>query len=42
MANDDKTERATPRRRDKAREQGRVARSRELAGALIGFAGVLV
>ena len=32
MANDDKTEQATPRRRDKAREQGRVARSRELSG----------
>jgi len=42
MANDDKTERATPRRREKAREQGRVARSREVAGALIGFAGLLV
>ncbi len=42
MANDDKTERATPRRRDKAREQGQIARSRELGGALIGFAGLLV
>ena len=42
MASDDKTERATPRRREKAREQGRVARSREVAGALIGFAGLLV
>lgn len=42
MANDDKTERATPRRREKAREQGRVARSREVAGALIGFAGLLL
>ena len=39
---DDKTEQATPRRRQKAREQGQVARSRELAGALIGFAGLLV
>ncbi len=42
MANGDKTEQATPRRREKAREQGRVARSRELGGALIGFAGLLV
>ncbi len=42
MAEGDKTEQATPRRRDKAREQGQVARSRELAGALIGFAGLLV
>ena len=42
MAHDDKTEQATPRRREKAREQGQVARSREVAGALIGFAGLLV
>jgi len=42
MADGDKTEQATPRRREKAREQGRVARSRELGGALIGFTGVLV
>ncbi|MGB7553068.1 MAG: EscU/YscU/HrcU family type III secretion system export apparatus switch protein, partial [Candidatus Korobacteraceae bacterium] len=42
MAHDDKTEQATPRRRQKAREKGQVARSRELAGALIGFAGLLV
>jgi len=41
MADGDKTEQATPRRREKAREQGRVARSRELGGALIGFAGLL-
>jgi len=41
MADGDKTEQATPRRRQKAREQGRVARSRELGGALIGFAGLL-
>jgi flagellar biosynthetic protein FlhB len=41
MADGDKTEQATPRRREKAREQGQVARSRELAGALIGFAGLL-
>ena len=42
MADGDKTEQATPRRRDKAREKGQVARSRELAGALIGFTGLLV
>ena len=42
MAHGDKTEQATPRRRQKAREQGRVARSHELAGALIGFAGLWV
>ena len=41
MANGDKTEQATPRRREKAREQGRVARSREVGAALIGFAGLL-
>ena len=41
MANEDKTERATPHRRQKARERGQVARSRELSGALIGFAGLL-
>ena len=42
MGRDDKTEQATPRRRQKAREKGRVARSRELSGALVSFAGVLV
>ena len=42
MAHDDKTEQATPRRRQKARELGQVARSRELAGALIGFTGLWV
>ena len=40
MPRDDQTEQATPRRRQKAREQGRVVRSRELPGALIGFAGL--
>ena len=34
MAQDNKTEKATPRRRNKAREEGQVARSRELSGAL--------
>ena len=34
MADENKTERATPRRREKARERGQVARSRELPSAL--------
>ena len=34
MAESNKTEQATPQRRRKAREQGQVARSRELSGAL--------
>ena len=34
MADDNRTERATPRRRQKARERGQVARSRELPAAL--------
>jgi len=42
MARDDRTEQATPRRRQKAREKGRVARSRELSGALVTLAGALV
>jgi len=42
MARDDRTEQATPRRRHKAREKGRVARSRELSGALVTLAGALV
>jgi flagellar biosynthesis protein FlhB len=43
MADGNKTEQATPRRRDKAREQGQVARSRELPGvfALAAVAGVM-
>ena len=40
MADDSKTEQATPKRRDKAREQGQVARSRELPG-VFALAGVL-
>jgi len=38
---DNKTEKATPQRRKKAREQGQIARSRELSGtlALFGVAG---
>src|ERR1700761_7839828 len=43
MADSSKTELATPRRRNKAREQGQVARSRELPNvlALAGMASVL-
>jgi flagellar biosynthesis protein FlhB len=40
MAADNKSEQATPRRRQKAREKGQVARSRELPSAL-AFAAVL-
>jgi len=44
MANGNKTEEATPRRRDKAREKGQVARSRELPGimALAAVVGVIM
>lgn len=43
MADSNKTEQATPRQRKKAREQGQVARSRELSAALslAGIAGVV-
>jgi len=41
MANDNRTEKATPRRRQKARERGQVARSRELSSSLALAAGVL-
>ncbi|MGD0734503.1 MAG: EscU/YscU/HrcU family type III secretion system export apparatus switch protein [Terracidiphilus sp.] len=43
MADSSKTEQATPRQREKARERGQVTRSRELTGALSMFvvAGVL-
>jgi flagellar biosynthetic protein FlhB len=43
MADGSKTEQATPKRREKAREQGQVARSRDLPGvfALAGVAGVI-
>ena len=44
MADGSKTEQATPKRRSKAREQGQVARSRELPGvaALAAVSGVIV
>jgi flagellar biosynthesis protein FlhB len=43
MADSSKTEQATPRQRQKARERGQVTRSRELSGAISMFvvAGVL-
>ena len=43
MADSSKTEQATPKRRNKAREQGQVARSRELPGvfALAAVGGVI-
>jgi flagellar biosynthetic protein FlhB len=38
--NEDRTEQATPRRREKAREKGQIARSRELV-AMAAMAGIL-
>ena len=43
MADDsfqERTEQATPRRREKAREEGRVARSAELNSAISAFIAV--
>ena len=42
MADQSRTERATPRRRQKAREQGQVARSRDLVAGLGTAAAVLL
>ncbi len=42
MAHDNKTEQATPRRRQRAREKGQVARSRDLIGACSGLAATLL
>ncbi len=42
MAQSNQTEQATPRRREKAREKGQVARSRDLIGASAGVAATLV
>jgi len=42
MAGENRTERATPRRRQKAREQGQVARSRELVASVATLTAVLV
>ncbi len=41
MARDNKTEKPTPRRRQKAREKGQVARSRDLAAGAATMGGVL-
>jgi flagellar biosynthetic protein FlhB len=42
MAEANQTEQATPRRREKAREKGQIARSRDLIGAASGMAGIFV
>jgi len=42
MADQSRTERATPRRRQKAREQGQVARSRDLVAALGTCAAIVL
>ncbi len=42
MGHDNKTEQPTPRRRQKAREQGQVARSRELSGTLAALGALFV
>jgi len=41
MARDDRTEKATPKHRRRAREKGQVARSPDLGGSLVLIAGVL-
>ncbi len=42
MARADRTEKATPKHRQRARERGQVARSADLSGALVLFAGIVV
>lgn len=42
MAHDNKTEQATPRRRQKAREKGQVVRSRELIASLAAMGAILL
>jgi flagellar biosynthetic protein FlhB len=42
MADQGKTERATPRRRQKAREQGQVVRSRDLVAALGALSAIML
>jgi flagellar biosynthesis protein FlhB len=42
MSDQNKTEKATPRRRQKAREQGQVVRSRDLVAGLATMAAVMV
>ena len=41
MAND-KTEKATPKKRAEARKKGQVARSADLSGALVMLVGILL
>jgi flagellar biosynthesis protein FlhB len=41
MANDDRTEKATPKHRERARKKGQVARSPDLGGAVVLIAGLL-
>lgn len=41
MARDDRTEKATPKHRKRAREKGQVARSTDLGGAVVLVAGLL-
>ena len=38
---DDKTEKATPKRREEARKRGQVAKSTDLNGAIVLIAGLL-
>jgi flagellar biosynthetic protein FlhB len=40
MADPDKTEKATPKRREEARKQGNVAKSSDLSGAVVVLAGL--
>jgi len=42
MAHDNKTEQATPRRRQRAREKGQVARSRDLISACAGLTATML
>src|SRR5258708_12100416 len=42
MADQSKTEKASPRRRQKARDEGQVARSRDLTAGLAAMTAVLV
>lgn len=40
MANDDRTEKATPKHRKRARDKGQVARSADLGGSLVVIGGI--
>ncbi len=42
MARPEQTEKATPKRREEARRRGQVAKSPDLAGAVVFLAGVFV